>query len=48
MTELEAAEIRRNVLAAYTNDELTAEDTAAILAVGEEDTELERIAEWIA
>lgn len=48
MTELEAAEIRRNVLAAYANDELTAEDTAAILAVGEEDTELERITEWIA
>lgn len=41
--ELEAAEIRRNVLAALASHEITADDAAAILAVGEEDIELERI-----
>jgi hypothetical protein len=41
--ELEAAEIRRNVLAALASHEITADDAAAIIAVGEEDTMLERM-----
>lgn len=41
--ELEAAEIRRNVLAALASDELSAEDAAAIIAVDDEDIYLERM-----